>query len=144
MRVIVELRHRDGNRGSRMAAESRGEPASSDPTESTLQLQYGEICKSHEAISQFRAKLLALLPIASGAGALVLLGPLSDARNLRFFFRWVFTDSSSRSAYSCMSAVACRSATCFRTTPRTWRPPCDSDRIRVSSSTVAVRSWPGL
>jgi hypothetical protein len=68
-----------------MAAESRGEPASSDPTESTLHLQYGEICKSHEAISQFRAKLLALLPIASGAGALVLLGPLSDARNLRFF-----------------------------------------------------------
>jgi hypothetical protein len=37
---------------------------------------YQEVCKSHSGITDFRAKLLALLPIASGTGAglLVLLG----------------------------------------------------------------------
>jgi hypothetical protein len=34
---------------------------------------YGEICRSHAAIADFRAKLLALLPIASGAGIFLLL-----------------------------------------------------------------------
>jgi hypothetical protein len=29
---------------------------------------YGEVCRSHEAITDFRAKLLALLPIVSGTG----------------------------------------------------------------------------
>jgi hypothetical protein len=30
--------------------------------------EYQEVCKSHSAITDFRAKLLALLPIASGTG----------------------------------------------------------------------------
>src|SRR5207237_4545122 len=34
---------------------------------------YQEICRSHGAIADFRAKLLALLPAASGASAFVLL-----------------------------------------------------------------------
>jgi hypothetical protein len=35
---------------------------------------YPEICRSHHAIAEFRGKLLALLPIASGAGLFLLLG----------------------------------------------------------------------
>jgi hypothetical protein len=38
----------------------------------TLQLLYQETCRRHTAISSFRAKLLALLPLASGAGLLLL------------------------------------------------------------------------
>lgn len=37
-----------------------------------LQL-YQEVCRSHDAITDFRAKLLALLPLATGAGAFLLL-----------------------------------------------------------------------
>jgi hypothetical protein len=38
-----------------------------------LLTEYQEICKSHAGITDFRAKLLALLPIASGAGIGLLL-----------------------------------------------------------------------
>jgi hypothetical protein len=38
-----------------------------------LRSVYSEICKSYHAIDDFRAKLLALLPIASGAGGLLIL-----------------------------------------------------------------------
>jgi hypothetical protein len=38
-----------------------------------LRIVYSELCKSYHAIADFRAKLLALLPIASGAGGLLIL-----------------------------------------------------------------------
>jgi len=38
-----------------------------------LRSVYSEVCKSYHAIADFRAKLLALLPIASGAGGLLIL-----------------------------------------------------------------------
>jgi len=44
------------------------QPAETSLTKEQLRSYYGEVCRSHEAISDFRAKLLALLPIASGAG----------------------------------------------------------------------------
>jgi hypothetical protein len=37
-------------------------------TNEQLLSYYGEVCRSHEEITDFRAKLLALLPIASGTG----------------------------------------------------------------------------
>lgn len=40
----------------------------------TLHLAYTEVCKTHQGIADFRAKLLALLPLASGAGIFVILG----------------------------------------------------------------------
>lgn len=43
------------------------------PQESeTLKFEYEEVCSSHAAIIDFRGKLLALLPIASGAALLLL------------------------------------------------------------------------
>jgi hypothetical protein len=42
------------------------------PTD-TLIAEYQEVCNSHRAITDFRGKLLALLPIASGAGIFLLL-----------------------------------------------------------------------
>jgi len=39
-----------------------------------LRIVYSEVCRSYHAIADFRAKLLALLPIASGAGGLLILG----------------------------------------------------------------------
>jgi hypothetical protein len=47
-------------------------------SEETLRMQYSEICKSHSAITDFRAKLLALLPIASGSGIFFLLTKRSE------------------------------------------------------------------
>ncbi len=41
----------------------------------SFQIVYGEICTAHHGIADFRAKLLALLPIASGAGLLAILLP---------------------------------------------------------------------
>lgn len=39
----------------------------------TLRLAYTEVCKSHQGIADFRGKLLALLPAASGAGIFLIL-----------------------------------------------------------------------
>ena len=36
--------------------------------EQTLLTEYTEVCKSYHAISEFRGKLLALIPIVSGTG----------------------------------------------------------------------------
>jgi hypothetical protein len=52
------------------------------PEPGSLTTVYQEVCKGHAAIADFRAKLLALLPIASAGGiALLLKGehPLEDA-----------------------------------------------------------------
>jgi hypothetical protein len=47
---------------------SVGEHESAGLTGLPLLTYYGEVCRSHEAITDFRAKLLALLPIVSGTG----------------------------------------------------------------------------
>jgi quinol monooxygenase YgiN len=44
----------------------------SDSDRQVLLAVYQELCRSHHAISDFRARLLALLPLATGAGAFVL------------------------------------------------------------------------
>lgn len=44
-----------------------------EATEDTLRSEYEEVCKSHQAITDFRGRLLGLLPLASGAGILLLL-----------------------------------------------------------------------
>jgi hypothetical protein len=43
-----------------------------------LRLAYQELCKSYQAIADFRAKLLGFLPLASGAGFFALLGNGKD------------------------------------------------------------------
>lgn len=43
------------------------------PQHEEIKTAYEEICRAHDGISEFRAKLLALLPIASGAGIFLLL-----------------------------------------------------------------------
>jgi len=48
----------------------------------SLRVLYQETCRQHNAITDFRAKLLALLPLASGAGVLLLLGRAADTRFL--------------------------------------------------------------
>jgi hypothetical protein len=50
---------------------SRG--ATDEASEDTLRLEYGEICRSHQAIADFRGKLLGFLPLASGAGGVLLI-----------------------------------------------------------------------
>jgi hypothetical protein len=42
-------------------------------TVETLRWEYEEICRSHQAITDFRGKLLGLLPLASGAAILLLI-----------------------------------------------------------------------
>ena len=52
-----------------------GETSAGDLTrrEKILLAEYAEVCTSHAGITDFRAKLLALLPIASGAGIALLI-----------------------------------------------------------------------
>ena len=64
------------------AATTPPEEESASARPATLQLLYQETCRQHTAIADFRAKLLALLPLASGIGTLVLLN--GDA-NPRYF-----------------------------------------------------------
>lgn len=45
------------------------------PHADSVRLLYQEVCRSHDAITMFRAKLLGLLPLATGVGVLVLLDP---------------------------------------------------------------------
>src|SRR5579864_8533935 len=52
------------------------EQASAAPE--NLRLMYTELCKSYQAIADFRAKLLGFLPLASGAGFFALLGNGKD------------------------------------------------------------------
>jgi predicted ester cyclase len=52
--------------------EAKETAESSWPTAQMLTSEYAEICKSHEAIADFRAKLLGLLPLASGTGIFLL------------------------------------------------------------------------
>lgn len=44
----------------------------------SAELAYKEVSRSHQAITDFRAKLLGLLPLASGTGILLLLGDSAD------------------------------------------------------------------
>lgn len=46
----------------------------SAPSTDGLKTIYEQVCQAHKAIEDFKAKLLALLPIASGAGIFLLLG----------------------------------------------------------------------
>ena len=47
----------------------------------TVGVVYQQLCKSHRAIGDFRARLLVCLPLAT-AGALILMEPLSDKTRL--------------------------------------------------------------
>ena len=47
----------------------------------TLRQQYVEVCKNYHAIHDFRAKLLALLPVASGVGGLTLLANKDNVKD---------------------------------------------------------------
>src|SRR5262249_22744826 len=49
-----------------------------EPTPKEWFDEYQEICKSHQAITEFRSKLLGFLPLASGAGLAVLLTKKSE------------------------------------------------------------------
>jgi hypothetical protein len=48
-------------------------PKATTESQAALGLAYEQLCASHAALTDFRAKLLALLPIASGAGVFLLL-----------------------------------------------------------------------
>src|SRR5215472_9779697 len=48
------------------------------PPPESVRLAYTELCKSYQAIADFRAKLLGFLPLASGAGVFALLGNGKD------------------------------------------------------------------
>jgi hypothetical protein len=50
-----------------------------DDRQQALRTVYQELCKTHNGIADFRAKLLALLPIASGTGVFLFLGKLNGS-----------------------------------------------------------------
>jgi len=66
-----------------MNATSRPEQT---PSPETLRIEYGEVCKSHSSITDFRAKVLALLPIASGSGIFLLLTKRSEPIDTTYLY----------------------------------------------------------
>jgi ketosteroid isomerase-like protein len=52
----------------------------SDEKNENLRAAYQQLCDSYRAIDDFRAKLLGFLPLATGSGIFLLLGPLSDQK----------------------------------------------------------------
>jgi hypothetical protein len=61
------------------------EPPAAAPPEN-LRLAYQELCKSYQAIMDFRAKLLGFLPLASGVSFFALLG---DGKDPVPYYAWV-------------------------------------------------------
>ncbi|MCB9106144.1 MAG: hypothetical protein H6633_18155 [Anaerolineales bacterium] len=43
-----------------------------EPTPEEIKVLYNEVCRAHEGITDFRAKLLGFLPLASGAAIYLL------------------------------------------------------------------------
>jgi hypothetical protein len=66
------------------AGTARGDADGARPGEGagaeSLRLSYQETCRQHVAITDFRARLLVLLALATGAGILFLLGRSADTR----------------------------------------------------------------
>jgi len=52
----------------------------SDEKNENLKAVYQQLCDSYRAIDDFRTKLLGFLPLATGGGIFLLLGPLSDQK----------------------------------------------------------------
>ena len=59
--------------GAEDPSQTAAAQAQCDATPDALQAVYDEICKSHLAITDFRGKLLGLLPLATGVGIFLLL-----------------------------------------------------------------------
>jgi hypothetical protein len=58
-----------------------GAAGAPEPIIEARKLVYTELCKGHHAIADFRAKLLALLPSASGAAAFLLVNKLGEGKS---------------------------------------------------------------
>jgi hypothetical protein len=65
------------NKEETMTCKGKVNDQQQEPDFNALKLEYEMVCKTHDGIADFRAKLLALLPIASGAGIFLLLKNLS-------------------------------------------------------------------
>ena len=58
--------------------------------EKILLAEYTEVCRSFHGISEFRGKLLALLPIVSGAGISILISKNYSIDSSHLWGRWHF------------------------------------------------------
>lgn len=58
-----------------MDDEEKGEPEN-------LRTEYREVCQNHRAVTDFRGKLLTLLPLASGAGVYLLIPKQANPANV--------------------------------------------------------------
>src|SRR5215469_11226237 len=59
--------------GAEVPGQTAAGQAQGDATPDALRAVYEEICRSHLAITDFRGKLLGLLPLATGVGIFLLL-----------------------------------------------------------------------
>jgi len=66
---------------SEITHQSAGTSRGTAHQDDNLKTAYEQLCKSHDAIDDFRSKLLALLPIASGGGIFLLLNKDSAGNN---------------------------------------------------------------
>lgn len=66
-RTTEELREAAERLRRAIADLSQGSSAPHGPTKDVLKTMYQEVCRHHQSISEFRGKLLGLVPIASGA-----------------------------------------------------------------------------
>lgn len=86
--------------------EGRSHKASTE-SEAALGVAYEQLCASHAALTDFRAKLLALLPIASGAGIFLLLDQSKDLAALPAIGLFGFAVTLGLSIYEWIGIETC-------------------------------------
>lgn len=86
--------------------EGRSHNASTE-SQVALGLAYEQLCASHAALTDFRAKLLALLPIASGAGIFLLLEQSPDPAALTAVGLFGFVVTLGLSIYEWIGIETC-------------------------------------
>jgi hypothetical protein len=69
-------------RAAGMSEAASEEPPAGGATPDSLRAAYASVCDAYHKIDDFRAKLLALLPLASGTGILLLLSQDAKSENL--------------------------------------------------------------
>ena len=121
-----------------MRADERGTLAHPQPNpkpkDGAVDLLYPEVCRSHAGIADFRARLLALLPLASGGGVFLLLKSTDAGLTLTAAGVFGFVVTLGLFLYELRaSRIAC----CCALAPSTWSATGYRFPIAAATTTTA-------
>ena len=109
---------------------------SPEPGADAVGLLYPEVCKSHAGSADFRARLLALLPLASGSGIFLLLKSTNAGPTLTAAGVFGFVVTLGLFLYELRGIEDAR---CCALAPSTWSATGYTFRIAAATTTTAFR-----